>query len=204
MLKPYESLWFQVSSLLQSSSPQTPWRIPGLFLYTWYLPIRSSIKQSKLLGILPRGWGSFFTIYTLQLLSADFKNTTVCNTLNEWKYLWTGLLYLLSIIYQNNLEKFPFSSIYFHSFCSKPKIHQLMYRLHDANCSHPLAHLDLSLKATWPSASTQSRWGHQAKGSNKLQILPSSSTWLSLLAQLHQPSFERRRVTQFVILSLII
>lgn len=134
-----------------------------------------------------------FTIDTFQLFSSDFKNTTVCNTLHQWKYLWKGLLSLLSITYQNNLEKFPFSSIYFHSFCSKPKIHQLIYRLHDANRPHPLAHLDLSLKATWPSASTQSRRGYQAKGSTTCLILPSQSMCLSLLAQLHQLSFERKR-----------
>lgn len=135
-------------------------------------------------------------IYTFQSFSSDFKNTTVCSTLHQWKYLWKGLLSLLCITYQNNLEKFPFSSMYFHGFCSKPKIHQLMYRLHDASCPHPLAHLDLSLKATWPRAHTQSRWGYQPKGSTTRLILPSQSMWLSLLAQLHQLSFERKRVRQ--------
>lgn len=91
---------------------------------------------------------------------------------------------------------FPFSSMYFHGFCSKQKIHQLMYRLHDASCPHPLAHLDLSPKATWPRAHTQSRWGYQPKGSTTRLILPSQSMWLSLLAQLHQLSFERKRVRQ--------
>lgn len=189
-----------VSPLLRSSSSRLLEKYPFIpILYTHY---QSSIKQSKLLGILPRGWDSFSTIYKLQLLSSDFKNTTVCHTLHEWKYLWKGLLSLLSITYQNNLEKFPFFSIYLHRFCSKPKIHQLMHRLHDANCSHPLAHLDLSLKAIWPSAPAQSGWGSQAKGS--------TTAWFSHpnvhgCHCLHSsPNCPLKEVRHFVILSLLI
>lgn len=84
---------------------------------------------------------------------------------HRWKSLWKGILSLLSITYQNNnLGKFSLSSIYLHSFCSKPKIHQLTYRFHYVSCSHPLALLDLTVKDTKPSASRQSGWGYQGCG----------------------------------------
>lgn len=144
-------------------------------------------------------------IYTFQSFSSDFKNTTVCNTLHQWKYLWKGLLSLLCITYQNNLEKFPFSSMYFHGFCSKPKIHQLMYRLHDASCPHPLAHLDLSPKATWPRAHTQSRWGYQPKGSTTRLISP-IPIYVAVTACTAPPTvlWKKESETEFVILTLLI
>lgn len=121
-------------------------------------------------------------------------NENICGTA-----FCPSCLSLIKIILKNSPSPHIFSYI-----CSKPQIHQIMYRLHDANCSHPLTHLDLPLKATWPSASIQSRWGHPAQASPTCLILPSHSTQLSLLAQLHQLSFGRRRVRQFVILSLLI